>query len=62
MGNAARRLIEAFEALPVEEQREVKLELLRREIELPYPSITDEEMLAVADELFVMYDYEDLET
>jgi hypothetical protein len=59
MGNAARRLLEAFEALPAEEQREVQAELLRREIEAPYSPVSDDELVAVADEVFVMYDEEE---
>lgn len=58
MGSAARRLIEAFEALPLEEQREVRAGILRKDIELPYPRLEDDELVAMAEDVFAMYDSE----
>ncbi len=52
MGDAARHLLESFEALAETEQREVLVALLRRAAEMPYPFPTDQELLAAADQVF----------
>jgi len=59
MGNAARHLLESFEALPETDQREVLAQLLRRAAELPYPFPSDEELLQAADH--VLQDLDRLE-
>jgi hypothetical protein len=56
MTNAARRLIESFEALPDEEKHEVLTQLLRRLMEKPYASASDEELIGAADLIFQEYD------
>ena len=61
MGSAARKLIQAFEALSEEDRREVQLELIRREIDSPYGEISEDGIVALADEMFVMYDDEEPE-
>ena len=52
MGNAARDLLQTFEALPESDQREVLALLLRRASEAPYDLPSDEELLYAADEIF----------
>lgn len=56
MTNAARQLIDSFEALPEQEKREVLAQLLRRLIDSPYPSPSDEELTHAADQVFQDYD------
>ena len=52
MSDAAKKIIEAFEALPDAERQEVIRELLRRAaiVDLGFPS--DEELVVAADDVF----------
>jgi len=52
MGDAARHLLQSFEALSEAERREVLEELLRRAAELPYSFPSDEELVRAADQVF----------
>ena len=52
MGDAARHLLQSFEALSETERREVLEELLRRSSELPYSFPSDEELVQAADHVF----------
>ncbi|OGA17887.1 MAG: hypothetical protein A3G25_00350 [Betaproteobacteria bacterium RIFCSPLOWO2_12_FULL_63_13] len=52
MGDAARYLLESFEALSETDQREVLVALLRRAAEMPHPFPTDQELLVAADQVF----------
>ncbi|HLF29587.1 MAG TPA: hypothetical protein VI566_01015 [Xanthomonadales bacterium] len=56
MMNAARQLIDSFEALPEHEKHEVLGQLLRRLMDKPYASLSDEELTGTADVLFQDYD------
>jgi len=56
MTNAARKLIDSFEALPEEEKQEVFAHLLRRLIDSPYQLPSDEELNHAADLVFQEYD------
>lgn len=56
MTNAAKQLIDSFEALPEEEKHEVLAQLLRRLMSTPYSSPTDDELTHVADLVFQEYD------
>lgn len=56
MTNAARQLIDSFEALPEEEKHEVLAQLLRRLMDSPYASPSDEELTRAADLVFQDYD------
>jgi hypothetical protein len=49
MTNAAKHLLESFEALPAEEQHEVLAQLLRRLTETGYDALPDESLLHTAD-------------
>jgi len=56
MTNAARELIDSFEALPEQEKHEVLAQLLRRLMDSPYSLPTDEELTQAADLVFQEYD------
>jgi hypothetical protein len=56
MTNAARQVIDSFEALPEQEKHAVLAQLLRRLMEKPYDSASDEELIGVADLIFQEYD------
>jgi len=56
MTNAAKQLIDSFEALPEQEKHEVLGQLLRRLMEKPYGSPSDEELIGAADLTFQEYD------
>lgn len=56
MTNAARQLIDSFEALPEQEKHEVLGQLLRRLMDKPYASPSDEELTGAADLIFQEYD------
>jgi hypothetical protein len=49
----ARHIIEDFGALPDQEKREVLAELIRMSRHLDYPAVSDDELLAAADEIFL---------
>jgi hypothetical protein len=51
-----KHLIEDFQSLPDAAKREVLTELVRISRHIEYPSLTDEELAAVADEIFLAYD------
>lgn len=57
MTNAAKRLIDSFEALAEQDQRQVLIQLLRRIMDQPYASFTDEELTDAADLVFQEYDH-----
>lgn len=52
MGNAARELLETFEALPEADQREVLALLMSRAAGPSYDPPSDEELLYFAEEIF----------
>ena len=56
MTNAARQVIDSFEALPEQEKHEVLSQILRRLMDKPYSSLTDEELTGAADLVFQEYD------
>lgn len=56
MTNAARQLIDSFEALPEQDKHEVLSQLLRRLVESPYHTPSDEELIGAADMIFQEYD------
>lgn len=56
MTNAARKLIDSFEALPEQEKHEVLSQLLRRLMDKPYASASDEDLVGAADLIFQEYD------
>lgn len=52
MGDAARHLLQSFDALSETDRREVLEELLRRATELPYSFPSDDELVRAADQVF----------
>ena len=56
MGDAARHLLESFEALSEAERREVLEERLRRAAALPYFFPSDDELVGAADQAFQDFD------
>jgi hypothetical protein len=52
MRDAARHLIQSFDALSEPDRREVLEELLRRAAELPYSFPSDDELTRAADQVF----------
>jgi len=52
----AKHIIDDFEALPDLEKREVLAELIRMARHIDYPALSDDELVAAADELFLEYD------
>jgi predicted HAD superfamily phosphohydrolase len=59
MTAAAEHFIEDFEALPEPEKREVLAKLLQIASYMDYGPISEEELLASADEIFVALDREE---
>jgi predicted HAD superfamily phosphohydrolase len=59
MTAAAEHVIEDFEALPEPERRQVLAKLLQIASHMDYGPISEEELLASADELFVALDREE---
>jgi hypothetical protein len=51
-----KQIIDDFGALPDPAKREVLAELLRMSRYLDYPSMSDDELLAAAEEVFLDYD------
>lgn len=56
MTKAAQELIQSFEDLPVKDQHEVLIELLRLPIDAGYSLPSDEDLLYSADQIFLEYD------
>lgn len=56
MGDAARHLLQSFDALSDADRREVLEQLLRRAAELPYSFPSDDELMRAADAAFQEYD------
>ena len=56
MTNAAKHLLESFEALSAEEQHEVLAQLLHRLTETGYDALPDEALLHVTEAVFQDYD------
>jgi hypothetical protein len=56
MTDAARRLIESFQALPDLDKREVLAALLREATQVPYQALSDDDLTSAADEVFLDLD------
>jgi hypothetical protein len=56
MGNAARKLLDTFDALPPGERQEVVLEILRRTADADHGFPEDHDLLGAADAVFLAYD------
>ena len=53
---SAQQIIESFEHLPESEKQKVAYEILRRSVHLEIPPLTDEELTATAEDLFLALD------
>jgi hypothetical protein len=51
-----KHVIEDFQSLPDAAKREVLAELVRISRHIEYPSLTDEELTSIADDIFLTYD------
>lgn len=56
MSDAAYQLLANFDALPVKEQHEVLVEILRRCRESTDGIVSDDQLVGIADELFQVLD------
>jgi hypothetical protein len=56
MAMSAQQIIESFEGLPELEKQKVAYEILRRSVYLEVPALTDEELVAAAEDLFPALD------
>lgn len=61
MGTPAENLIDSFDRLPDAEQREVASAILRRTLEIEFPSFSDEELVVSAEEIFLSLDRREAE-
>lgn len=59
MSIAAAHLLEAFDRLPAEEQREFSAAIVHRAAQLDYGDVSDEELTASASRMFAMLDEEE---
>src|SRR5207253_2090222 len=56
MSTAVRGILDTFEHLSGDEQREVAAEVLRRTRDMEYPPLDEETLARIADETFLEYD------
>jgi hypothetical protein len=61
MSRQTSQLLEAFEALPLEEQREFTAAFFRRAIPFDSGPLDDDETASAADQLFALLDAEETE-
>ena len=56
MSTDSQQLLSSFDALPLVEQREVVAELLRKAADWETPPLADDELVRLADEVFIEMD------
>jgi hypothetical protein len=56
MSTDSQNVINGFDALPIVEQREVMAELLRKAAQWDTPPLSDDELVRLADEVFLELD------
>lgn len=61
MTQAAHDIIKTFERLPADEQKEVIKIILRRNIDIETPVLSDEELILNAEEIFLELDRREAE-
>jgi beta-glucosidase-like glycosyl hydrolase len=49
-------ILESFEQLPVSQKQEVVREILRRTIDFDFPALSDDDLVATAEEMFQQLD------
>lgn len=61
MSASAQEILKSFEQLPESEKQEVASEILRRTINFDIPSLSDDELVLSAEELFLELDRREAE-
>ena len=56
MTTEAQTILESFDSLPDAEKREVASEIVRRTLQSDFPPLSDEELVAIAEETFLELD------
>ena len=56
MGTPAQNIIDTFDGLPDSEKREVAAAILRRTAAMTFPSLSDDELVLIAEEAFLGLD------
>jgi hypothetical protein len=56
MNLSMQQIIDSFELLPDSEKQKVAFEILRRSVHLEVPPLTDEDLIAAAEDLFLTLD------
>ena len=59
MTSTVEEILRSFEALPEADKHRLVVELLRWSAKTPRPPLTDDELVATADEIFLGYDREE---
>jgi hypothetical protein len=59
MTTQVQNILSTFETLPVEDQRELAAEILRRSVSLESSPLSDDELTVAAEELFLKLDREE---
>ena len=59
MTRSVEELLNSFEKLPEAEKRELASEIIKRSLTLDLPEISDDSMLAAADQIFLQLDNEE---
>lgn len=55
----AQEILNSFDKLPDTEQLEIALEILKRLVNFDFPSLTDEDLVLNAEELFLVLDHQE---
>lgn len=56
MSTEVESILQSFERLSITDKREVVSEIIRRSLSLDLPPLSDDELVRIADELFVSLD------
>jgi ABC-type transport system involved in cytochrome bd biosynthesis fused ATPase/permease subunit len=56
MLEAAQELLSTFDRLPIAQQKEVTKVILRRNLEIDTPAVSDEELILAAEDIFLELD------
>lgn len=59
MTKSVEQLLKSFDQLPEAEKRELASEIIKRSLELDLPELSDEALLAAADQTFLQLDKEE---
>jgi hypothetical protein len=59
MSDTAAQLLATFESLPEKERHELLIAMLRRSGELPDTTVSDDQLVGIADQLFQSLDAEE---